>query len=353
MISHNLNDEGDMKEIFIITDYKGRFGSKHKEKSFRSGFDLALLSEYFSACEIKTSYLKFADVDFRNDWKKKVVIYSSAEDCKGYYKSFIEDVIYGLELAGAYIVPKYLFLKAHNNKVFMEILRDLFFPNDKIISYKFGNLEELLANLHKFNYPVVLKSYEGAVSRNVRMCYSENDLLSAAKKLMQTPNLKEDFKELYRAHRYPPYKPESRFRKKVIIQNMITGLENDWKVLVFGNKLYKLKRLNRIGDPRASGSGRFIFDKEIDTEILDFAVECYNKFNVPVASLDIAKNEEGCILIEFQFVTFGTKTLENSDHFYIKKDGIWIIENKPTILEEEFAKSYSDFFQNNNYFNNE
>jgi len=341
-----------MKEIFIITDYKGRFGSKHKEKYFRSGFDLTLLSQYFSAYDIETRYIKFAEVDFRNDWKDKIVIYSSAEDCYGYYKSFIEDIIYGLELAGAYIVPKYLFLKAHNNKVFMEILRDLFFPEDKIKSYKFGNLEELIANLHKFKYPVVLKSYEGAVSRNVRMCYSENELLSAAKKLMKTPDLKEDFKEIYRAYKYPPYKPESRFRKKAIVQNMIPGLENDWKVLVFGNKLYKLKRLNRIGDPRASGSGRFIFDKVIDTEILDFAEECYNKFDVPVVSLDIAKTEEGCFLIEFQFVTFGTKTLENSDHYYIKKDGSWNIINKPTILEEEFVKSYSDYFLKNNYFNN-
>jgi glutathione synthase/RimK-type ligase-like ATP-grasp enzyme len=342
-----------MKEIFIITDYKGRFGSKHKEKSFRSGFDLALLSEYFSAYEINTRYLKFADVDFRNDWKGKIVIYSSAEDCKGYYKSYIEDVIYGLELAGAYVVPQYKFLKAHNNKVFMEILRDLFFPNDRIISYKFGNLEELMAKLHIFEYPVVLKSYEGAVSRNVRMCYSERDIFKAAKKLMKSPNLKEDLKELYRSYKCSPYKPDSRFRKKGIVQNMIKGLENDWKVLVFGDKLYKLKRLNRIGDPRASGSGRFIFDKEVDSEILDFAMECYKKFNVPVASLDIAKDELGCILIEFQFVTFGTKTLENSDHYYIKEAGNWIIVNQPSILEKEFAKSYSDYFQKNNYFKNQ
>lgn len=339
-----------MKDLFLLTDYRGRFGSKHKETTFRSGFDLSLLKRCFQEKGFRLIMMQFSEVNFRDNWKGKIVLYSSAEDSKGLYKSYIEDIIYGLDRAEAFLIPGYPMLKAHNNKVFMEILRDIYFPNDRILSHKYGNREELLNSLHMLSYPVVIKSYEGAVSRNVRMCYNKEELLRVSETLMRTPDPVYELKELYRSRKRPPYKPESKFRKKAVVQNMIEGLSNDWKVLAFGNKLYKLKRLNRVGDPRASGSGRFIFDRAIDEDILDFASSCYQRFNVPVVSLDIAKDNQGCILIEFQFVTFGTKTLEKADHYYIYSNGKWSIVQDTPILEKEFVQSYSDFFERNQLF---
>jgi glutathione synthase/RimK-type ligase-like ATP-grasp enzyme len=336
-----------MLDLTILVDYRGRFGSKSKESAFRSGFDLDVLRKSFYDLGVSLVFMNYSDVDFRADWSKRIVVYSSAEDSKGLYKSYIEDVVYGLDQAGAILIPHYRYLKAHNNKVFMEILRDVVFPNDRIVSFKFGNREDLLSAVSKVRLPSVIKSYEGAVSRNVRMCYSAEDLRKTSQKLMKSPDIVYNLKEIYRSYKRPPYVPESRYRKKAIVQNMIEGLGNDWKILVFGDKYYKLKRLNRKGDPRASGSGLFSFDREVDPELLSFARECYTRFNVPVASLDIAKDEQGCILIEFQFVTFGTKTLENSDHFYKIEDGNWrIFEEKPD-LEKEFASSYVMYMKNN------
>lgn len=328
-----------MQDIYILTDYRNRFGSKRKEAFFRSGFDLELLGELFKGEGYRTQILQFVDVDFRTNWQDRIVIYTSSEDSKGHYKSYIEDVIYGLEQAGAKLIPRYSMLKAHNNKVFMEILRDLYLPEDRIVSHTFGTIEELESKSKRLVYPVVFKSYEGAVSRYVRMCYGTDELISVARKLMRSPSYVYEVKERYRSMKYPPYRPESSYRKKAIVQNMIENLSNDWKILVFGDKLYKLKRQNRKGDYRASGSGLFTFDRVIDEGMLDFALDCYRKFDVPVASFDIAKDKDGYILIEFQFIYFGTKTLEDSDHYYTKVDGKWAIVDKDSILEEEFVRS--------------
>jgi len=49
-------------------------------------------------------------------------------------------------------------------------------------------------------------------------------------------------------------------RSKFIVQEFIPDLSNDWKVLVFWDKYYVLRRKNRPNDFRASGSGLFSFD---------------------------------------------------------------------------------------------
>ena len=40
-------------------------------------------------------------------------------------------------------------------------------------------------------------------------------------------------------------------------------------------------------------------------------------------SLDLAINENRVVLIEFQFLYFGTSTLEKSPYYYIKNNGNW------------------------------
>ena len=111
-----------MKKIYLLTDYKGHFGSKHDAIPYRSGTDKNLLQKYFSEYGFKTVFLGFSEVDFRKmDFKNKYVLYTSSEDVGCHYKSYIEDIVYGLHLQGAQLIPGYKWLQAHNNKVFMEI----------------------------------------------------------------------------------------------------------------------------------------------------------------------------------------------------------------------------------------
>lgn len=81
------------------------------------------------------------------------------------------------------LIPDYKYLKAHNNKVFMEILRDLTI-NDKlnfIQSHYFGTLEELINNINNIKFPVVIKSAAGAMSRGVYIANNRNELIKNAK----------------------------------------------------------------------------------------------------------------------------------------------------------------------------
>ena len=106
-------------------DYKNQFGSKYTATPYRSGMDKDKLNNYFSNYGYDVEFMQLSAVNFPNDWKDKYVLYTSQEDKDYLYKSYIEDIVYGLELAGARVIPSYKFLKANNNKVFMEILRDL------------------------------------------------------------------------------------------------------------------------------------------------------------------------------------------------------------------------------------
>ena len=114
-----------MRKIILLTDYQGRFSSKMPTVPYMSGMDKDLLKNEFIKRGCTVEYLNYPDLDFRNgDYKKAFVLYTSSEDDDLFYKSYIEDIIFGLELQGAYTIPSFKYLKAHHNKVFMEILRD-------------------------------------------------------------------------------------------------------------------------------------------------------------------------------------------------------------------------------------
>jgi len=115
-----------MKRIYALIDYKNRFSSKKGSIPYRSGMDNKLLRKYFKNLDYDVKFLQFSDINFRKiDFRDKIVLYTSSED-KGYhYKNYIEDIILGLKLQGANLIPKYKYLIANNNKLFMEILREL------------------------------------------------------------------------------------------------------------------------------------------------------------------------------------------------------------------------------------
>src|SRR5271163_162145 len=97
-----------MGDIYILTDYKGNFGSKSDSEFYRSGMNIKLLSESFREKGYDSHVLSLSDVDFRKiQWQGKPVLYTSQEDPGYVYKNYIEDIVYALELAGAMVIPKF------------------------------------------------------------------------------------------------------------------------------------------------------------------------------------------------------------------------------------------------------
>ena len=255
------------KTIHIISTYKDVFVSQADCIPYRSGMDKGLLKKYFNEAGFEVNLLQFSDIDFRKmDFNNEYVLYTSTEDVGYYYKSYIEDIILGLHLQGAKLIPDYEFLRANNNKVFMEILRDLTLSSgiEPLNSFKIGVLEDIYKyenELRKWD-KYVIKTAEGAMSKGVFLANDFNELIKKSKKISRTFNLYGDLKDIARKYYFKGYKLESRYRKKFIIQQFIPNLQNDWKVLIYWDKAFILKRYTRKNDFRSSGSGNFIADKD-------------------------------------------------------------------------------------------
>lgn len=337
--------------INIITDYKEVFLSKYGCAPYRSGMNKILLTKYFNQENFDVEIYQFSDIDFRKmNFKDKFVIYTSSEDIGYHYKSYIEDVILGLHLQGAHLIPDYKFLRANNNKLFMEILRDITDDSNvrSLESYKLGVLEDIFKHKSELSKSTnhVLKTASGAMSKGVSLSNSFDDLYQKARKISKSFNLKSDIKDFIRKYYFKGYKMESRFRNKFIIQEFVPNLKNDWKILVYWDKVYVLKRFVRENDFRASGSGNFVFDKEIPDGLLDFAYSIRQKFDVPNISIDVCYDGAEFYLIEFQAIYFGTTTIGKSEYFYQKSENNWVCIDSKSIIEEVYAESIVKFINN-------
>ncbi|RLD52054.1 MAG: hypothetical protein DRJ05_17785, partial [Bacteroidetes bacterium] len=161
-------------------------------------------------------------------------------------------------------------------------------------------------------------------------------------------NLKVSVKEKIRIRKHTGYKPETKYQNKFIVQSFIPGLTNDWKVLVYGDHYYILKRGIKDNDFRASGSHynyKAGSKSEFPLHMLDTIEKIYNMLEVPHLSLDFAYDGEKGYVHEFQAIYFGTSTLEFCDDYYIKKDGKWTTEPQQFDQEEEYVWGVVDFLK--------
>jgi glutathione synthase/RimK-type ligase-like ATP-grasp enzyme len=335
------------KNIVLLTDYKGFFGSKQKSRIYRGGMDLLKISELFEAKGYKTKVTRFNWESIDEILQQRpIVLFTSSEDKLALYKSYIDDIIFCLEENDIQTIPGYKFLKAHNNKVFMELIRETsgYNPIKTIHSDIYGSLEQLKEEVRRLKYPVVIKPYSGAMSRGVAVAGNPKDLINKARKVSSSFNIFHDLKEYLRVLKYQSnYKRESFYRNKFIVQNFIPGLTNDWKVLVYNKIFFVLYRGNRKNDFRASGSGRFEFRKDIPEGLLDYVSGIRDHFQVPQISVDVAFDGNTFHLIEFQFLYFGTTTIEKSTFYFKKSDEKWVCKDGKSDLEELYVNSISEY----------
>ena len=346
-----------LRDIYLLLNYKGSFGNKYKSAPLYSGFDKTIIKDQFAGFGYKVHFLYSSEIDWKSDLNGNIFLYSSVEDPGCLYKEYTDDVLYALSLKGAILVPEMQFVKAHHNKVFMEMLRDIVdIPEMKSIqSQHFGALEEFEKTFdhQKDNQNWVLKSAAGASSLGVRLSHNKKELYKYAKELSAShTSWKLRLKELGRRLKYNGYQMTSEYRNKFVIQNFIEGLDNDWKVVVFKDKYYVVQRPNRKNDFRASGSGKskyfFGAKAQIPDGMFDFAKSIYEGFNVPMISLDIAFKNGQFHLIEMQFVSFGNSCHYYSKEYFHKNGEVWeAIPNTQTI-EEIYVDSIVDYIKRNN-----
>ena len=338
-------------KIIILTDYKNHFETKYSAVPYRSGFDKKALKSYFSDFEIEIEFKAFSEVDFENnEIKNQYFLYTSSEDKHVFYKGYIEDVVYGIHLAGGKLLPGYKYLKAHHNKVFMEVLRS----QSKLDSIKniksklYGTYEDFIKDKFTIQNPTIVKPAEGSMSKGVSLHSTLNSAKKAIKNISKSQLFFQDLKDYLRRFKHQGYITNSKHRKKFITQNYVENLKGDWKILIYGDRYYVLSRENRKNDFRASGGGNLSYSKKVPQRLLDFSQDIFKELDVPNLSIDIGLSNDEFYLIEFQALFFGTYTLEHSEYFFKQKDLTWNLIEKPSVLEKVYAESIHSYINNQN-----
>lgn len=315
-------------KLVVLVDYRGSFYSTVSSARTLCTMNVSSIVGYFTSAGFDVQVLKFTDVDFSKNWQGVPVLYTSSEDIGLLYKGFIEDVVLGLDAAGALLLPNYRYLRSHHNKLMMELLRYQLFPEEakRLQTSFFGTFEELKSAENSRKWPKVLKAAYGAGSKQVVMAKGREELLSLAKKISRSWSFGDVLRELRSRLIWRGYAPRSLNRTKFIVQNLVENLDGDFKVLRFGKRFYVLSRKNRKNDFRASGSGNF--SREIPssvnlTELLNYSKWASDIIGSPVCSLDVAFDGNDFHLIEFQCLNFGTLTAEFSDYCHVFSEGTW------------------------------
>lgn len=330
-------------DLIALCDYKGRFGSKDCIVPYRSGMDKLLLASKFQGFNLNIVYQNFQDINNLNN-KDGVFLYTSQEDNGYKYKDYIEDVIHYLSIRGSRTIPDFKYLRANNNKVFMEFLRkELLSEEYQLQSFSYGCLEEAIEG-NTIEYPIVVKAAKGASGSGVFLARDESELISCVKRVSKTRDIPKEIRDTLRCIKHKGYIKDSKYRERFILQHFIPNLTNDWKVYVFWDKLFVFYRpifKKRIFKASGGGYDNYFYGKEarIPEGLLDYANTVRFQLDVPNISLDIAYDGERFYLLEFQCLYFGTAGILRSGHFFHKKGDEWIaVENKESV---ESAYAYS------------
>lgn len=271
--------------------------------------------------------------EYKNITADNIVIYTSSENEA--LRSYIRDNIYIVNKK-CKVIPRFDLLMAHENKGFQELYKK---------SQGFGNLKGSY-NIEHENlpriFPYVYKNIIGAGSSGVKLIKNLKDRKKTIEEKEKT-NFKRRTLNLARrvklsSDEYATYKYNKKNFSPYVIQPFIENLKFDYKVLVFWDKLYVLKRNIKTNDFRASGSGLFEFTKPPEA-LLNYAEEIFFNLDTPYASLDICISGSQCHLIEFQALNFGPYALVESPGFYHRVDMKWEFMKQPSNLEDEFSRS--------------
>ncbi|MEG2127398.1 MAG: hypothetical protein RRY72_08040 [Bacteroides sp.] len=336
-----------VNQLLLLTDYKGAFYSSTRNVESLCTMNVSVLVQYFESLGYVVETTSYAKIDMSRDYRKTVVLYTSSEDYGLYYRSYIEDVVLALKEKGARLIPDYPYFRAHHNKVFMEMLRDILLPDhDRLLIGTFGAYEEMLqAKIPEGKY--VLKKAAGAGSSGVLKSENNAELRKCARKLSRNPSIVALLKEWKHRVLYgKKYYRTSRHCQKFVVQRYVEELSGDFKVLKYGSRFYTVYRENRKNDFRASGSGRLTFEFPAGVccdSLLDFARGISDNIHTPLLSMDIAFDGDRFYLIEFQCMHFGPYAAECSDHYYEYENEEWVQHDEPCDLERVFCDAIHSF----------
>lgn len=317
--------------VYLLTLPNGSFGS-----ASQSWLQLNL-NKIINQLDFSVSVKNILDIDNLVIKEKDIIIYTSSPNSS--IRTYLKDKLFYFQNTNL-LIPSYELLMAHENKGFQEVMKK---------RKDFGNLKgSYIFDLEDqtIPFPKILKTTTGAGSSGVFLIKGKKDISNIKNKLLKT-NIKRKIIASQRKLKLKPsefslYKYNKKKFKLFVEQDFIPNLKHDFKVLVFGDRYFVLKRSVRKNDFRASGSGKFEFI-EPPKEVLNFAKQISDVLDNPYLSLDIAQSEKGCHLIEFQATNFGPYTLLNAPNRYVYENNSWSEEKNDKDLESNYAYALNYF----------
>ncbi|MFQ2636107.1 hypothetical protein ACK3ZK_14595 [Aeromonas caviae] len=324
-----------------VLHHKGYFGQRIP--TFQS-IDIKLFVDGIKSFGYDVELLDFEALQFEINHKTDT-LYICGSHQNPDVKKYLDDVISLPYFAGV-VIPDRDLIKSHENKGY----QGLYAKNKGL---PFIN-QVYCIEPRNINERRVLKLVNGAGSGGVTLVSKLEELKKFTQKAIL---LRVGIKRLFyflRAYMKSVIKKGSinnlaleyyKVKEPYVLQDFVDGLSCDYKVLVFNNKCFVLKRNTRTNDFRASGSGKFEFI-EPEESLLSFSLDFRIKLNTPYVSIDVIKTESGYKCIEFQCVHFGPYTQINAKFYYEEIGGQWIKNENNTILEKLLAESIVLFIEN-------
>lgn len=322
-----------MIKVYFVTLPDGYFGSSVRAWN---SLDIKIISKELieNGFEvIETTIDKIFDKKLSNN---DFLVYTSSDEEN--IRKYIQDVLYFVK-DKCCLVPSYEVLLAHENKGFQDLFRK---------EHDFGSLDgkyHFDVDCLPKKYPFVFKTVSGSGSIGVELIKNSSDLNKIHKAHFKISPKRRLINLLRSRHltsyEYKTYSYRHKCFSRYVVQEFVPNLTCDYRVLIFGDKYYIMRRDVRENDFRASGSKKFSYT-DAPKEVLDFSKIVYSKINSPYASLDIAfDNNKECSLIEYQGMNFGSSALRNSEgyHQWDLENMSWKYTSKKSHLEEEFSNA--------------
>ncbi len=334
-----------MKDLLLLTDYRGAL--RQRQQTWQS-LDLEKLTSLLHEGGLRVARKTFEQIANAGHLPQgRLIHYTSTQDPG--YRRFLDDILFELSRDNT-LVPRYEIFRAHENKGYQELLRSRLGLPEPAACY-LGNLKGAEPYFEQMVFPQVLKSPGGFQSSGVHMVNNPHQVRNHVRRMNRpsgymTYRLKEFLKKhLLKSRYHQEMYEDCPFGGNYILQQFLPGATGDWKVLVFGDHLYCLRRSVRPGDFRASGSGRFKFETP-GPGVLDFAADFAQRLEAPMVSLDIIERGEDCHLIEFQGLHFGTYTIDEAPGYHEKVEDRWRFVSGALALENEYADALLAFINN-------
>ena len=236
---------------------------------------------------------------------------------------FAKQLLFSLEQSGKKVFPNFYTGWHFDDKVGQKyLLESIGAP--LVPTYVFYSKESALHWIKKTTFPKVFKLRGGSTSANVRLITNENiarQIINKAfgkgfsqfnridyfkEQLRKYVEGKVDFiavlKGIARLIIGNKYAKLQRERGYVYFQDFISHNDHDIRVIVIGSRAFGIKRLNRKGDFRASGSGNIIYDRNvIPEECVKIAFEVNRKLNAQCLGYDFVFDGNKPLLLEISY----------------------------------------------------